>query len=1244
MKQKNVRMLEWHRKMAPSHARVALLVQYELLRREERRNDQPQAVCPAQTDDRVAFGSRGAGLCNSHPRVSSSQVVTTMDGSEATVIVFDAGSREFRAGFSGEDGPVECLPASTTFAAALEALEVEAEEVAIVISEKPGTSAETREATAQALFSLGVPELYISVAPLLAIYHTGVETGVAVDVGEKLTTILPLLCGHALVDVGVTVPLGGAHLPDSRDDCSGLFEPDACVAAAGAVGVHEAVLRTVAMCDASMRGALLGNVVLTGGGTLLPGFSERLHRELTAALEAARAPFTAKVVARGDRRIATWLGGATFGAMATGRAQLISRAAAAADPRTLHRPWTRLSVVPLAELEQHVRDAAEADASRHAARDGWDASWRAAAAAEFWCAMAPEQSAEESRRRRHIQQHLVLAYWTSRARAHLTRAGAGVHAQAAAAAAHVAAPPVVEMGAVAAMAQLAALFTVDDAVIAGAADDDETLCRRVRQRLQAKWASEIMDIVSATGGDEATVVAPHPNIRRLRSRIVFARWTEAALARTALARRYDAAYEHWALTAFRRALQRWGHAWAGACLRVYAEEQSARMRQQSACAAWRRHGTLRQHTRRANHEAAQRLGPARLCRALRAWLGAAGVQLAWRAVARSKRRAFACWRCRRRWIEWYVRHRTAARVLTRARRFFCGWRLLHALRACGLRAQRASLVSALASARATACRLERCKAGWRHWRSQLAERHTADEARWRACRRGALRQAVRAWRRWRQQQRHHMHASIVASGRHKRRAWLFVCARVGDYMEAQRSIRVARGACRTWLRRRGLRRWSRAADLQRRRHARAAKCATAFATAAHALRCTCGFEALRREWIVMRRALRAKSSVQQTLIAEAQQRLSLHRRGWRRLVERMASSRSAFRVERLRRHSVALSRARMKLWALRTWADSPAMAEYRRWKHQERVLQKVNDMLASDVYAASPTRTSDGGVGDWGGGAGNAPPPVAAAQHPDAASALAVVLDSHRTSLHVMRRLVSTWPSPPRESQYGRDASPPTGACPMEERPATAQQHGAPPYGPQQHGAAVPPPSGGAARVSAALDHVPHVPPYVPGSAAVRAHLGLLGQQSSSPAPPPPPPGSQAASRPPGGSSRSTTPAPAHAPLATPDTRRRPVGGSYSARCAGSSTAHAAAAPLTASAAVDLITRGPGSTEHGRAGAWRGAAASRPQPPRWQSVADGSLFSQIRQDLEVTSDTVRQIMEQRAAQRISAAGYRSAGE
>ena len=107
-------------------------------------------------------------------------------------------------------------------------------------------------------------------------------------------------------------PLAGGHLARGGADaeCDALFDPsllaDPATADASArpalptdatIGVHEAAMKTVSLCDASLRGALYANVVLVGGGTRLKGFPERFERELGMALERSGAPWRPKVVA-----------------------------------------------------------------------------------------------------------------------------------------------------------------------------------------------------------------------------------------------------------------------------------------------------------------------------------------------------------------------------------------------------------------------------------------------------------------------------------------------------------------------------------------------------------------------------------------------------------------------------------------------------------------------------------------------------------------------------------------------------------------------------------------------------------------------------------------------------------------------------------------------------------------------------------------------------------------------------------
>jgi actin-related protein len=77
------------------------------------------------------------------------------------------------------------------------------------------------------------------------------------------------------------------------------------------LGVVQAILGVVALADMSMRGALLANVRLVGGGSLLSGLPERLEIDLSKAL-GPKSPFKPRVHASGARRYAPWMGGAVM--------------------------------------------------------------------------------------------------------------------------------------------------------------------------------------------------------------------------------------------------------------------------------------------------------------------------------------------------------------------------------------------------------------------------------------------------------------------------------------------------------------------------------------------------------------------------------------------------------------------------------------------------------------------------------------------------------------------------------------------------------------------------------------------------------------------------------------------------------------------------------------------------------------------------------------------------------------------
>jgi actin-related protein len=75
--------------------------------------------------------------------------------------------------------------------------------------------------------------------------------------------------------------------------------------------VAELLFESVMRCDRGLRASLWGNVVVTGGTTLFPGFEPRLKKEL-----AVLAPgVDINIVNVPNRATATWVGGSIVGAL-----------------------------------------------------------------------------------------------------------------------------------------------------------------------------------------------------------------------------------------------------------------------------------------------------------------------------------------------------------------------------------------------------------------------------------------------------------------------------------------------------------------------------------------------------------------------------------------------------------------------------------------------------------------------------------------------------------------------------------------------------------------------------------------------------------------------------------------------------------------------------------------------------------------------------------------------------------------
>jgi len=91
------------------------------------------------------------------------------------------------------------------------------------------------------------------------------------------------------------------------------------------MGAAHVVTTSVGMCDVDLRPALYGNVVVTGGNTLLQGFNERLNRDLSI-----KTPSTMRfklIAANGpqERRYGSWIGGSILASLGSFQQMWVSK-------------------------------------------------------------------------------------------------------------------------------------------------------------------------------------------------------------------------------------------------------------------------------------------------------------------------------------------------------------------------------------------------------------------------------------------------------------------------------------------------------------------------------------------------------------------------------------------------------------------------------------------------------------------------------------------------------------------------------------------------------------------------------------------------------------------------------------------------------------------------------------------------------------------------------------------------------
>ncbi|MFX1252437.1 MAG: actin, cytoplasmic 2 [Promethearchaeota archaeon] len=241
----------------------------------------------------------------------------------------------------------------------------------VLLSERSGNPAPNRERAAEILFeTFNIPALYISNQGTLSLYASGRTTGLIVDIGEGKTDIVPIYEGFAVTDAVRSFDIGGWDVTNRlqrlirksgytsltdlelvRDIKERLcyvaldpnkeleqFEKDPVKIEreyislekgllilgserflspeiffnprlSKSLSLPEMIYETVQTCGMRIRQDFFQNIILAGGSTMLPGFEERLHQELTKMVPDG---LQIKIHAPPNRKNATWIGGSIY--------------------------------------------------------------------------------------------------------------------------------------------------------------------------------------------------------------------------------------------------------------------------------------------------------------------------------------------------------------------------------------------------------------------------------------------------------------------------------------------------------------------------------------------------------------------------------------------------------------------------------------------------------------------------------------------------------------------------------------------------------------------------------------------------------------------------------------------------------------------------------------------------------------------------------------------------------------------
>uniref|UniRef100_A0A8C2BYA8 Si:ch211-241j12.3 n=1 Tax=Cyprinus carpio TaxID=7962 RepID=A0A8C2BYA8_CYPCA len=256
---------------------------------------------------------------------------------------------------------------------AFQQLCVSPEDHPVLLTEAAMNPLQNRQRSVELMFeAFSVPLAFVALQAVLALYASGRTTGVVLDSGDGVSHTVPVFEGYCLPHAVQRFDLAGSHvtlqlqkllleqgvcmqtsaeleivremkercccvaldydaelksasevhytLPDGRIVSLAserfrapeiLFRPE--LIGRDHYGMHESVFRSILQSDIDLRRSFVGNVLLSGGNTLLPGLPARLRQEMRLLCPAV---LSVSVSSPSDRDFSVWRGGAALANMA----------------------------------------------------------------------------------------------------------------------------------------------------------------------------------------------------------------------------------------------------------------------------------------------------------------------------------------------------------------------------------------------------------------------------------------------------------------------------------------------------------------------------------------------------------------------------------------------------------------------------------------------------------------------------------------------------------------------------------------------------------------------------------------------------------------------------------------------------------------------------------------------------------------------------------------------------------------